>query len=130
MTTFRIFKGLLPVLLASAFCGAQAADRNYLSKEQVQAMLIGKNYSFNRLSDGNRISWDIRANGFLFGNNRTRNSSDTAKWELKDDGALCIQWRGNSQSGCTYYFKDADKLLRTESRDSAAPVVAESFSIE
>ena len=49
----------------------------------------------------NKVRWDIRKGGQLYGNNRTGGGSDTAAWSVNDEGHICLQWRGNSRSGCS-----------------------------
>ena len=109
---------------------AQAQDRAYLSKSEVEQLIVGKEVTHLRSRDGNKVKWDIRPGGMLFASNLTSNSKDTAQWEIKGDGALCLKWRGNSQDGCFFHFKVGDKLVRTENNQPTAPVTSEIIDIK
>ena len=100
---------------------AQAQDRTYLSKSEVEQFIVGKTVTYLRSSDGSKIKWDIRSGGMLYGSNLTTSRTDSAKWEIKDDGAMCLKWRGSSQDGCFFHFKNGDKLVRTENNQPTAP---------
>ena len=113
----------VPVSTASAGTAATGGVRKYLDKAQVEQTFIGKSMVFKR---GNEmIQWELRANGQLFATNRTRAGRDAAAWQLSDDGKLCVKWRGSSQDGCRYYYKEGEKFSITESNQPDAAVVAE-----
>ena len=120
---------LLAILLV---CGglAQAQDRTYLNKGEVEKLLVGKASTHLRLADSNKVKWDIKSGGVLYGNNLTVSGSDTARWEIKDDGGLCVKWRGKSQDGCFYHFKSGDKIMRTENSQPTAPINSEILEIQ
>jgi hypothetical protein len=111
--------------------GASAATgggRVYLTKPEVEQNFVGKSFVFKR---GNEIiQWELRADGNLFGNNRTRNGRDAGSWQLADDGRLCIKWRGGSQDGCRYYYRSNEKFLMTETNQPGAVAVAEVQEIQ
>ena len=109
---------------------AQAQDRTYLNKGEVEQLLVGKVSTHLRFADSNKVKWDVKSSGVLYGNNITVSGSDTARWELKDDGGLCVKWRGKSQDGCFYHFKSGDKIMRTESSQATAPVNSEILEIQ
>lgn len=109
---------------------AEAQDRTYLNKGEVEQLLVGKASTHLRLADGNKVKWDIKSGGMLYGNNLTVSGTDSAKWEIKDDSGLCLKWKGKSQDGCFYHFKSGDKVMRTENLEPSAPIVAEILQIQ
>lgn len=113
-------------------CGgvAQAQERTYLNKDEVVQLFVGKVSTFRRLADSNKVKWDIRSDGMLYANNLSSNGSDTAKWEVSEEGAICVKWRGRSQDGCFFTFKSVDKLMRTGSREPDAPIHSEILEIK
>ena len=121
-------------VIASFFlvCGAiaQAQDRTYLSKSEVEQLFVGKAVTHLRSADGSKVKWDFRSGGMLYGSNLTTSRTDSAKWEIKDDGALCLKWRGGSLDGCYFHFKNGDKLVRTENNQPTAPVTSEIIDIK
>lgn len=131
MKTKNAVYGML-LLSWGALANAQAmpAERVYLDKGEVTQVLVGKVSTHIRASDSQKVKWDIRPGGTLYGSNLTGGSKDTARWEIKDDGAICLKWRGNSTDGCFYHFKSGDKLMRTERREPSAPVSSEILEIE
>ena len=123
-------KYIFATLLLVCGCLAQAQERTYLDKGDVEQMFVGKVTTFFRPSDSQKVKWDIRLGGMLYGNNLTTGQSDSAKWEVNGDGGLCIKWRGRSQDGCYFTFKSGDKLMRTGSREPDAPILSEVLEIK
>ena len=117
-----------PVITAPAGAVQTRGTRSYLDKAQVEQTFIGKSMVFKR---GNEIvQWELRADGRLFATNRTRASRDAAAWQLSDDGKLCVKWRGSSQDGCRYYYKEGERFSITETNQPDAAVVAEIQEIQ
>ena len=83
----------------------KSAGVKALQKDEVQKLIAGKVLVVRRLRDGALIRWDIRSDGNLYGNNMTTGSSDSAKWVINDDGSLCVEWRGASESSCLYLVR-------------------------
>ncbi len=107
------------VLFASA---AHAADaEGFLDKAAVETFLVDHKITFARHADNNRVKWDIRKNGALYGENLTLNSKDTARWTIDDKGVLCIKWKGNSTDACRVF---ATRYAKTQLFDPANPAVA------
>ncbi|MEB0056336.1 hypothetical protein QN413_05925 [Variovorax sp. LG9.2] len=117
-----------PASTAPSAAAAAKGARSYLDKAQVEQTFIGKSMVFKR---GNEmVQWELRADGQLFATNRTRGSRDAAAWQLADDGKLCVKWRGSSQDGCRYYYKEGDKFSITETNQPNAAAVAEIQEIQ
>lgn len=124
----KITATCLSLALWCTVAGAQApaaAQDAFLSADEVKALATGKKWTFQRSSDSNKVRWDLRDNGSLFGNNITRNSSDSGKWKLNDQGQVCTEWRGNSANACYGVRKKGDKM------ELVAPTfVADLLSVE
>ena len=86
--------------------------------------------TYTSLSDGNQVKWDIRSDEIHYGTNLTGNTRDTARWEIKDDGALCVKWQGRSQDGCSFHLKNGDKVLRTATNKPTAAISSEILEIK
>jgi hypothetical protein len=78
----------------------------FLKKAETEALASGKVWLLVLGSNQNKVRWDIRKGGMLYGNNRTINRSDTAEWSVNDEGHICLKWRGNSASGCSAIASD------------------------
>jgi hypothetical protein len=103
--------------MAFAVCfSAGAQERNFLPKAEIEAIVSGKKWTFAR-QDGSKISWDMRSNGNLFGNNRSNGRSDAGTWAVNEQGQLCTTWRGTSMNACYVVFKDAEKFKRALASD-------------
>ncbi len=77
-----------------------AAVPVFLKKAETEALASGKVWLLVLGSNQNKVRWDIRKGGQLYGNNRTGGGSDSAAWSVNDEGHICTKWRGNSRSGC------------------------------
>lgn len=79
-----------------------------LSATEVREKVVGKVMTY----DGGRfgeIRYDTKANGYLFANGN--GSSDSATWELKEDGNFCVAFRKWSSSGCRQFFEKDGQLF-------------------
>ena len=110
---------------------AQGA-RKFLSRSELEQTLIGRSHTLKDIASGNFVRWDIRNGGLLYYNIQGTGivgANGSGRWEAKDDGSLCaklnavlpqnrMQDRRGGEDGCWYFFREGDKLMRT---DSAAP---------
>ncbi|HYP82850.1 hypothetical protein [Variovorax sp.] len=127
---------VLPLCLIAAvpaLCPAQdAPERTYLTKQEVEQTLIGKPHTF-KASNGSLIKWDLRPDGDLYYNNlsyATSGGNGSGKWELRDDGQLCVKWNRaeSGNGGCNYYFRKPDGKFGRSGRK--APDAKENAQIE
>jgi hypothetical protein len=91
---------IAPAPEAAATATATASAPVFLKKAEAEALASGKVWLMISGLSQNKVRWDIRKGGQLYGNNRTINGSDTAAWTINDEGHICLKWRGNSRSGC------------------------------
>ncbi|QHJ01333.1 hypothetical protein GT347_27105 [Xylophilus rhododendri] len=111
-----------PPPASSAQAPAAESQRVFLGSEEVRQRFVDHRTVHRRTQDGAQVAWDIRGNGMLYANNFTQNSKDSAAWTLSPDGGLCLKWRGNSNDGCFYTFRDGDHWARSASRSADAPI--------
>lgn len=103
---------------ASTPAASKPAPANpVLSKEELASVVVGKEVVLARKRDGAEIVWKVAKDGNVYANNRTTRVSDTAEWTLRDDGAICLQWRGVSASGCVFMKKQDQKYTMHASRN-------------
>ena len=98
-------------LVLSVSLTAVAQERKFLTKSEVESLATGKKWTYVR-PDGNKIAWDLRSGGNIFGNNRTSGRNDAGTWSVNDQGQICTKWRGSSGDGCFAIFKEGEKLKR------------------
>jgi hypothetical protein len=104
---------LLVATFAALPLAAGAQDVAFLSKSDTEATLLGKAIDFKRPSDGKELRWEFKQGGYLFADNRASGSHDAGTWEIKEDGALCTRFKGNSEDSCYYFYKDQGVLKRS-----------------
>lgn len=78
---------------------ARAQSRSIIQGQELIDTLTARPLVFVRKQDQQKVSWDVRKDGNLYGRNLSRNSSDKGLWELKS-GQFCIHWSGNSVNVC------------------------------
>lgn len=105
-------------------------SRQYLARDEVQQLLIGKTHSYEDGSPQDVQRWDMRGDGLVFYNSHSVgrvNVSGSGRWELKVDGILCVRFNAvlsqsnqarRPDNGCWRYYRDGQKLIRA-SVDSA-----------
>ncbi len=123
---------------------AQASEtRKFLQRTEVEQLLVGKKHTFKDISSGNLIRWDMRNGGQLYYNhlnNSNVGGNGSGRWEAKDDGSLCVTFnavpvlrptdaRGND-SGCWYFFREGEKIMRAASAVPQAQAQAEIMKIQ
>ena len=107
----------------SALPSADAGARQYLARDALQPLLVGKSHSLEEFST--RMRWDLRSSGLLYYNSTSTTQqgvSGSGRWELTDDGRLCVRFNTASplrpgdarrpDSGCWHFFREAGKLMR------------------
>ncbi len=116
------FPWIMSLGVGVLFAGtALAADaEGFFDKAAVETFLVDHKITFARHADNNRVKWDIRKNGTLYGENLTLNSKDTARWTIDDKGALCLKWKGNSADACRVF---ATRDAKTQMFDPANTAV-------
>ena len=92
-------------------------DRQFVSKSDMEVAATGKKWEHIRVADNQKIVWDLKAGGTMFGNNRTTNSSDSGTWMINDKAQLCIKWRKNSEDRCVALVKNGDDWIMADSAD-------------
>lgn len=105
-----------------------APQKQYFTKAEMQQMLPGKSVLFQRTAES--IQWDIRADGQLYGVNRSRGLRDAGAWLIGEDGGFCIKWRGGSRDSCYYLFKNGERLSMTDSNLPTATISADILEIK
>lgn len=110
-------KMTLVLLALSISMPVLAQDVTFLPKAEVETLAAGKKWIFIRSVDKQKISWDIRSGGNIFGNNLTVYGTDGGTWLVNEQGQLCTKWRGRSPDRCVALLKDGEKLKMIDSND-------------
>ena len=92
---------------AQSPAGGAAAD--FLSKDELQKLVVGKTVRWARARDGVSIAWGINEDrSFVTTSQRpgTRSvgGSDSGTWQLQDNGGLCLKWKSEGDRPCVNYF--------------------------
>ena len=111
-----------------------ALQRQYLARDDLQQLLVGKSHSFE---DGNPQEvqrWDLRSGGLVYYNSQAlgrAGANGAGRWELKDDGSLCVRFNAapplqpnqarRPESGCWQFYRDGQKLMRASSAGTPGP---------
>ncbi len=104
-----------------------AESEGFLDKAAVESLVTDHKLTYVRLADGNRVKWDIRTGGALYGENFTQGSKDTARWTIDEKGALCVKWKGNSTDGCRSFSVRDGKTLMFDSTNAALVATVETI---
>lgn len=102
----------LIAVFAAIPLGIGAQDINFLNQVDAKSALEGKALVFRRPSDGNELRWELKTGGYLFADNRSSGRRDSGNWEIRNDGALCTKFKGNSVESCSYFYLDQGTLKR------------------
>jgi hypothetical protein len=108
------------VMVSESAPASAAAASTFLKKDELEKLVIGKDVLLSSKRTGSEIVWGIKPDGNLYGFNQTSKSSDSAEWKIRDDGALCIQWRGNSNNGCVFFNRQGDRYTLHSSKKKPA----------
>ena len=96
------------IALAISICSwsAQADDAQRLSKEEVEALVAGKQWPMRLQSDGSAMTWDFRGDGNVFAShmagppaNYGKVVMESGKWSVDKMGQLCVKWRNQVIGG-------------------------------
>jgi hypothetical protein len=124
MKKFAIYFAMSCCVVGYCQTSAPTAEP-FLNPEEVKLLATGKKWIFIRSSDSNKVRWDLRADGNLFGDNLTVTGRDSGKWKVNEQGQVCAEWRGKSSNVCYGIRKKGE---RTE---LVAPTfVSELISVE
>ena len=91
--------------------------RIFLTKPEVQQFSVDQKLVHIRVSDGNKVQWDIQGNGLIFGHNLTQGKRDSGTWLINEVGQLCVKWKEGSTNRCVAFFRDGKKTKMAESQD-------------
>ncbi|WP_291986431.1 hypothetical protein [Candidatus Accumulibacter sp. ACC007] len=105
------------VLALSVLTPALAQDRQFLPKPDVEALATDKKWIHIRVMDQDKVVWDIRSGGAFYGNNLSKNNSDSGTWLVTDQGQLCVKWRGRSQDRCVAILAEGEKFKMVDAND-------------
>jgi hypothetical protein len=97
---------------AAATAAGLTAAPEFMSAPEMKQLAEDKVWTFRRARDQQNVKWDIRKNGFLYGDNLSSGQRDTAKWKVTDRGELCVEWRGNSTNACVSVRRNAAGQLQ------------------
>lgn len=126
-----VSKILTSILLAgSAFAAHAEGGPAFLTKEQATEAVGGKAFTFARATDGAKIRWDFKSDGTVYANNRSSTRKDAGEWTVRDDGDVCIRWRGGSNDSCNSYFMKDGQLQRSGNRSSDSVAKALVMSLD
>ena len=125
-TARRAFYAVSLLAVAAAFFqphAADAAERVYLSKPEIEASLVGKAVLSKNLQSGMLSHWEFRRDGTVEAVNRSGFGKASGTWKVHDDGKTCVTMM--NRTGCRYWFRNADAYANADSMAPDAPVVAE-----
>ncbi|WP_076997620.1 caspase family protein [Variovorax sp. KK3] len=110
---------------------APSSSRDFLARDELQQLLVGKTHGVK--DGGGLVQLDLRSGGTVYfhslgaGNVSVRGSG---RYEFKDDGSLCARFNPappgrlsdarSPDSGCWYFYRDGDRLMRTQTREAQA----------
>jgi len=101
-------------------------ERVVLSREEVTRLIVGKVVDGTRYRDGARTRYDVRDDGYVWYDNYTNSFRDLGKWQLKDDGGWCVEWRHpSSTNGCIYFIKEGSETVKMSFGSPTAPASTE-----
>ncbi|MDR6859828.1 caspase family protein [Variovorax guangxiensis] len=101
--------------------------RNFLDRDEVQQLLVGKTHTLTDATAGYRMHWDMRADGQIYyksENPGAIGSNGSGRWDLKNDGRLCVKFdrplppsgrlnnAPNADGRCWHIFREGEKLMR------------------
>jgi hypothetical protein len=111
---------LAAVLLAPVRAAGQS--RIYLSKAEVELVIVGKSLLSTNLSSGRVSHWRFWPNGSVEAASLAGLGQASGTWNLHEDGRMCVAMMG--RSGCRYWFREGDAYANAESREPGARTVA------
>ncbi|MDM0045904.1 caspase family protein [Variovorax dokdonensis] len=119
-------------LAAPTALPAATSERQYLARDELQQLLVGKSHSFEDGSIRDVQQWDLRGGGTVYYNSLSLGRAGTngsGRWEFKDDGSLCVRFNAappaqpnqarRPESGCWQFYRDGQKLMRAAATGSS-----------
>ena len=100
-----------------------AQERIYLSKVDIERVLIGKGLESRNLSTGMVSHWVFLPNGKVEFANKSGPGSASGTWIVQTDGLMCVTML--ARTGCRYWFRQGSALANAISKDPDSPLVAE-----
>ena len=100
-----------------------AEERIYLSKADIERVLIGKGLESRNLSTGMVSHWVFLPNGRVEFANKSGPGSASGTWIVQADGLMCVTML--ARTGCRYWFRQGGALANAISKDPDSPLVAE-----
>jgi len=104
-------------------CAANAGERSYLSRDEIQATLIGKPIVSHNLASGRVSEWEFHSDGHVDAVNRSGPGRATGTWSFRPDGSMCVTML--SRTGCRFWFRQDGVLVNADTRAPDAPPTAE-----
>ena len=108
------------VLLSAA---AQAQERVYLTKAEIEQTLIGKGLRSRNLLTGMVSHWEFFSDGHVDFVNLSWAGTASGTWTIKEDGLMCVTMK--SRTGCRFWFKSNDAFANIHSKEPGAATAAE-----
>ncbi|MBT2305432.1 hypothetical protein J7E70_34120 [Variovorax paradoxus] len=100
-----------------------AEERIYLSKIDIERVLIGKGLESRNLSTGMVSHWVFRPNGSVEFVNKSGPGSASGTWVVRTDGLMCVTML--FRTGCRYWFRQGGTLANAIGKEPDSPLVAE-----
>jgi hypothetical protein len=100
-----------------------AEERIYLSKADIERVLIGKGFESRNLSTGMVSHWVFLPNGSVEFANKRGPGNASGTWIVRPDGLMCVTML--ARTGCRYWFRQGGALANAISKDPDSPLVAE-----
>jgi len=104
---------------------SSAAGRQYLARDELQQLVVGKSHSFEDGSPQELQRWELRSSGLIYYNSQAvgrAGVNGAGRWELKDDGSLCVRFNAappmqpnqarRPDNGCWQFYRDGPRLMR------------------
>jgi hypothetical protein len=116
---------LLPLAMAGALlhpAAAEADDRAYLGKPEIETSVLGKPIVSKNLASGTESRWEFRRDGSVQAS-RIGLGRASGTWSLGDDGQMCVTMM--NRTGCRYWFRKDGALANSDTKAPGAIVVAE-----
>lgn len=100
-----------------------AEERVYLSKAEIESLLIDKGIESRNLSTGMVSHWIFRPDGRVEFVNKSGPGSASGTWVIRTDGLMCVTML--TRTGCRYWFRQGGTLANALGKEPDSPLVAE-----
>lgn len=102
---------------------ATLAERAYLTRDEIEATLIGRNVVSHNLASGALSRWEFHRDGSVLAVRLGGPGSASGTWTIRADGQMCV--RMLARTGCRYWYRDGNAMANADSNAPDAPAVAE-----